>query len=115
MPPDRESGAGDHHPNASAATSLTPFCAACLIQLLLAVQDSRTQVGSTARRSLTERGPAQSPLGATRVRLAGSQADAVPNFLPRLIEEPAAPGTLEMPKPATRAGREHPAGAGETD
>jgi hypothetical protein len=55
MPPDREPGAGDHHPNASAATSLTPFCAACLIQLLLAVQDSRTQLGSTARRSLTER------------------------------------------------------------
>ena len=29
--------------------------------------------------------------------------------LPRLIEEPAEPRTLEMPRPAERAGHEHPA------
>jgi hypothetical protein len=42
------------------------------------------------------------------------QGDRPPHRFAVCRKEPAEPRTLEMPKPATRAGREHPAGAGGT-
>ena len=52
-------------------------------------------------------------LGATRVGLSASQTDAVP--ISRRADQGAAePRSLEMPKPAGRAGYEHPAEGRET-